>query len=180
MDENEFKNIVYNELKRNLPKYMVEKNESLLYKLFIDAQGKLSPSNFDNPKRGQLAFQTDILIKRKSDKVPLVVIETKYRGFSTHNVLIYSTKALKHKEVYPYARYGFVIGGKSEISKKFFIHNSGFDFAFAIRTMQNDLMQNDLKELIDIVRKQIEASKHMLDVLKDRKVRKYVANIELA
>jgi len=45
-------------------------------------------------------------------------------------------------------------------------------------------MQNDLKELIDIVRKQIEASKHMLDVLldvlKDRKARKYVANIELA
>ena len=80
---------------------MVEKNENLLYKLFIDARGKLSPSNFDNPKRGQLAFQIDILIKKKSNNVPLVVIEIKYGGFYTHQVLIYSTKALKYKEVYP-------------------------------------------------------------------------------
>ncbi|MEM3697525.1 MAG: hypothetical protein QXQ94_08530 [Candidatus Bathyarchaeia archaeon] len=173
MNENEFRDMVYNELKKNLPNYIVKKDESLLYKLFIDARGKLSPSDLDSPKRGQLAFQTDILIK--NDKVPLVVIETKYGGFSTHDVLTYSTKAMKHKEVYPYIRYGFVIGGESKISKKFFTHNSGFDFAFAIGNMENDL-----KELIDIVKKQIQASELMLAVLTDRKVRKYVANIELA
>jgi len=47
--------------------------------------------------------------------LPFVVIETKYGSFSTHDVLIYSTKALKHKEIYPYIRYGFVVGGIDEI-----------------------------------------------------------------
>ncbi|MBC7081821.1 MAG: hypothetical protein H5T44_06250 [Thermoplasmatales archaeon] len=51
------------------------------------------------PKRGRLAFQNDILIK-KGD-LPLVVIEAKYNSLTTHDILVYSTKALKHKEVYP-------------------------------------------------------------------------------
>lgn len=63
MSESQFREKIHKELKRKLPKYMVNKGDSLLYKLLIDARGKLQPSNFANPKRGQLAFQTDILIK---------------------------------------------------------------------------------------------------------------------
>ena len=64
--------------------------------------------------------------------MPLIVIETKYGGFSTHDVLTYSTKAQKHKEVFPFIRYGLLVGGVNKITNKFFIHNIGFDFAVAL------------------------------------------------
>ena len=173
MDESQFRDKVHKELKMNLPNYVVNEGDNLLYKILIDAQGKLQPSDIDSPKRGQYAFQTDILIK--NDRVPLVVIETKFGGFSTHDILTYSTKAMKHKEVYPYIRYGLVVGGRDKIDRKFFIHNSGFDFAVAMGTTQDDL-----RELVEIVRKQIHAAELMLDILKkEKEVRKYVADIEL-
>ena len=172
MNENQFREKIHKELKRSLSNYIVSERESLLYQLLIDAQGKLQPSNFANPKRGQLAFQTDILIK--NDKVPLVVIETKYGGFSTHDVLTYSTKAMKHKEVYPYIRYGLVVGGRNRIDRRFFTHNSGFDFAVALGNTEDDL-----KELVEIIKKQLQNAELMLDVLKNKEVRKYVTNVEL-
>lgn len=172
MNEGQFRKKVLEELKRNLPQYTVNEGENLLYKLIIDPQGNLQPSNFANPKRGQLAFQTDLLIR--NNKVPLVVVETKFGGFSTHDVLTYSTKAMKHKEVYPYIRYGLVVGGRSKIDRKFFTHNAGFDFAVA---MENT--EDDLKELVEILKKQIQNAELMLSVLKNKEVRKYVTNIEL-
>lgn len=172
VNEGQFRKKVLEELKRNLPQYTVNEGENLLYKLIIDPQGNLQPSNFANPKRGQLAFQTDLLIR--NDKVPLVVIETKFGGFSTHDVLTYSTKAMKHKEVYPYLRYGLVVGGRSKINRKFFTHNAGFDFAVAMGNTEDDL-----KELVEILKKQIQNAELMLDVLKKKEVRKYVTNVEL-
>jgi len=71
-------------------------------------------------------------IEKEGGILPLVIIETKYGGFHTHDVITYSTKALKHKEVYFYVRYGLVVGGENIIHNKFFVHNVGFDFAIAI------------------------------------------------
>jgi len=70
----------------------------------IDENLNFVPVSPQAPKRGILAFQTDLLIAKNS--IPLAVIETKYGGFSTHDVLVYSVKAQKHKETYPYLRYG--------------------------------------------------------------------------
>jgi len=171
MSEKQFRKRLHGFLETELPDYVVTIGSNLLYKLIIDANGELQPSSFSKPKRGNLAFQTDILIS--NNDVPLVVIETKFGGFTTHDVLTYSLKAIKHKEVYPYLRYGLVVGGKSKINKRFFIHNSGFDFAIAIDE------GDDLSELLTIIRKQIEAAELMSDVLRDREVRKYVTSIEV-
>ena len=40
--------------------------------------------------------------------IPLVVMKIKFGRFKTHDVLTYSAKALKHKEIYPCLRYGLV------------------------------------------------------------------------
>jgi len=86
MSEDQFRDRIHELLKRNLANYTVKRGENLLYKILIDANGQPQPSDLASPKRGQLAFQTDILIKNKN-KVPLVVIELKSGGFSTHDVL---------------------------------------------------------------------------------------------
>ena len=122
MNEDEWTDLLHEKLKGMLENFKVFKKESLLYKLMIDSQGRLQPSNYKIPTRGNLAFQTDIMIK--DEKIPLVVLELKVDGFSTHDILTYSNKALKHKEVHPYLRYGLIICGSDVIDRKFFIINS--------------------------------------------------------
>jgi len=162
-------------LKKNLPQYNIKTKENLLYKMIIDSEGKLQPKSYKNPKRGQYAFQIDVLIRNK-DNMPLVAIETKSGGFSTHDVLTYSTKAVKHKEIYPYLRYGFIVGEKSKIDRKFFIHNLGFDFVIAVKNLEHDL-----DKLVEIVMKQIEAAEQISKILekKENQPSLYATNVEL-
>ena len=97
--------------------------------------------------------------------LPLVVIETKYGGFSTHDVLTYSTKAQKHKEIYPHLRYGLVVGGEKKIHNRFFTHNIGFDFAYALNSVDNG---DSIEELAKIIKQQIENAYLLLDILKNK------------
>ncbi|MGD0029492.1 MAG: hypothetical protein ABSC91_11195 [Candidatus Bathyarchaeia archaeon] len=175
MNEKQFRDELHELLKKRILGYNVVKGENLLYKLMIDSHGKLQPESkaLTDPKRGQLAFQTDILVK--NDKVPLVVVELKVGGFSTHDVLTYSTKAIKHKEVYPYLRYGLVIGEKRKIDKRFFTHNMGFDFAVAIGNTKDNG-----EELVEIIKEQLRASECMLEILGDREIRKFVSSVEIS
>jgi len=171
MREGQFQDRLCEILRKGLPDtYNVETRKSILYKVIVDSCGKYDPVEATDPKRGHLAFQTDILIS--NDKVPLVVIETKIGGFSTHDVLTYSAKALKHKEVYPYLRYGFIVLGKNKIDRKFFVHNSGFDFAVAIKS------DCALENLIEIVREQIESAEVMLEVLSGKGIKRYITIIK--
>jgi hypothetical protein len=92
----------------------IENGRNLLYKVILDGNLEYRPKNPNNPKRGSLAFQTDLLISYRKNKrnIPIVAIETKFDSLSTHDILTYSAKAQKHKEIYPYLRYGLVIGKK--------------------------------------------------------------------
>ena len=132
MNETEFKEKLQEKLQEKLEKagVKVERNKNLIYKVIVNEELVFEPNTPKDPKRGSYAFQTDLLITKQTNDLPLVVIETKYGGFSTHDILTYSTKAQKHKEVFPFIRYGLLVGGTEKITNKFFIHNVGFDFAF--------------------------------------------------
>jgi len=166
MNESEFKNKLKEKIQEKLgnDKYEVKRDENLIYKVVINENLQFDPNNPQNPRRGSYAFQTDLLIIRKDNQLPLVVLETKYGGFSTHDVLTYSTKAQKHKEIYPYLRYGLVVGGINVIQNRFFTHNIGFDFAFALKEIDDNL----LNELVEIIREQIENAESILDILKNK------------
>ncbi|MHB2155766.1 hypothetical protein ACX8XN_15400 [Calditrichota bacterium GD2] len=165
MTESKFKNIVKNILKEALEidKYDVQSDKNLIYKVIVNESFKFDPNVPDNPRRGNYAFQTDLLITKNNNRLPLVVIETKYGGFSTHDVLTYSSKAQKHKEVFPYIRYGLLVGGTPKITNKFFIHNIGFDFALALEDTENNSATN---ELVEIIKDQINNAESILEVLR--------------
>lgn len=175
MNESEFCKELKETLIRGLSKdYIVGTKRNLIYKIIIDEEGQFRPSNPKSPRRGNLAFQTDLSVEK--DNLPLVVSEVKYGAFSTHDVLVYSAKALKHKEVYPYLRYGLIVGGVRTITNKFFTHNAGFDFALAL---ENTSPKN-MKELIMVVKGQISNAKSLLDVLRDRnRVRLFNDSLEI-
>lgn len=172
MKEDEWIDLLHKNLKDKLVNFRIFKKESLLYKLMIDSHGRLQPEYYQIPTRGNLAFQTDIMIK--DDKIPLVVLELKVGGFTTHDILTYSNKALKHKEIYPYLRYGLVICESDIIDRKFFIHNVGFNFALALKE------QSNIDELIEVIKKQVEYSRKIsLTLKKFVRFRKYESSIDL-
>lgn len=173
MNEQQFSDEIYQRLKEEIKPYQVSQGESLLYKLIVDTDGKLKPRDISNPTRGQYAFQTDILVKDK--KTPLVVLELKYGGLSTHDVLTYSAKAIKHKEIYPYLRYGLIVGGQETVDKRFFTHNVGFDFAIMIE----DIAKAD-EELVKIIRNQARISEQLKEILKGKQVKRYEEDIKFS
>jgi len=172
MGEKEFAQKIKNALEKKFKDYTILTDANLLYKVIVDENMNFSPANPEEPKRGNLAFQIDLLIKKGN--LPLVAIETKYDNFSTHDVLIYSTKALKHKGIYPYLRYGFVVRNASVITNKFFTHNQGFDFALVVNE------DSDLKSLISVIEKQLENAEDFLEILKEKnKVKLFSLNMEI-
>jgi len=170
MTESEFREIIKKEIVNNLDsnKYKVKTNENLLYKVTVNECFQYEPSDPRNPRRGNYAFQTDLLITQATNDLPLVVIETKYGGFTTHDILTYSTKAQKHKEVFPFIRYGLLVGGAEKITNKFFIHNVGFDFAFA----QSEAETNNIAKLIEIIKEQIINAEAILDIFINKNLTK--------
>jgi len=167
-------------LQNNLRSHKVDYHSNLLYRIVVDGHGKSdpSPNKYLTPARGHNAFQADIVIRNQKNHVPLVAIELKLRAFSTHDVLTYSSKAIRHKEIYPYLRYGFVVLGGMPITNKFFVHNVGFDFAFAIQDSQRGRA-----ELLTCLRKQIRYAKRLISIThgEDRNaVRKYETSIHVS
>ena len=177
MSETEFKLELKEKLEKKLGNdYSIKKNENLIYKVIVDKNLQYQPNDPKNPKRGKYAFQTDLLIVKKEYNLPLVVIETKYEGFSTHDVLTYSTKALKHKEIYPYIRYGFIVGKRDKVDNKFFTHNVGFDFAVSL----DKIDEVNVERLYIIIKKQLESAEQFLDIILGKKrVKEFNSIIEI-
>lgn len=113
-------------------KLIVRKGSSLLYELLLDQNLLPSVTNTTSPKRGYSAFQTDICIyeQRNNIEYPRVVIEFKTR-ITTHDIITYSAKAGKHKQIYPGLRYGTLASEISSIPDRFFVHNENIDFFIA-------------------------------------------------
>ena len=120
--------------------YLVHVGKSILYKIEVNASGQVEP-------------------------VPLVVIELKSGGFSTHDVITYSSKAARHKDIYPYLRYGFIVVGLSVLSRKFVTHSQGFDFAMALP----DVVSQEA-DLVAVVQRQIASAECLIGIMRSSRV----------
>jgi hypothetical protein len=161
-------------LASRFPGYVVESGKSILYKIEVDAFGKVTHQSSEDPMRGQFAFQTDLLITKAS--LPLVAIELKVGSFTTHDVITYSWKAVRHKEVYPYLRYGFVVFGLDALGRRFVTHNEGFDFALALA--DTAAIETDL---VPLVGRQITSAERMSALIGSSRVklRRYEETVEI-
>lgn len=111
------------------------------------------------PKRGQSAFETDIAIFEplgNGRRKPRVVIECKLR-LTTHDVLTYSSKARRHKLIYPYLRYGMMIANERTIPRRFFTHNDAIDFCVCAASISKRNFSTVLKDLLKAEIKSSEA-----------------------
>lgn len=127
-------------------------------------------------KQSSVGYQTDVLIYEElADGTwkPRVVIEAKLRSVTTHDAITYSQKAAAHKNVHPYLRYGILIGDRKHdpLPGRLFRHGQHFDFMFSWKGVRSD--QKEIKNLIDILKDEIEASRTLDEImfnsrLKDR------------
>jgi hypothetical protein len=166
---------VYECLKGKFPDYEVHKGQSLIYQVVVDEALRFQPADPRTPTRGGNAFQTDILVTRALDpKTPLVVVEVK-ASLTTHDVITYSAKASRHKNVYPYLRYGIAFTGEEPavIPGRFFTHNSSFDFAISLEKPEANRLP-DCEKLVAIVKDQLAVAEHMIKLMNGAiKVRSY-------
>jgi hypothetical protein len=132
--ESEFVEIALAAAKKALrPPLSTRRGAALLYQVTVDNQLRLSVDP-KHPSRGESAFRTDLCVfERTSSEVelPRVVLEFKTR-ITTHDVITYSAKSRKHKQVYPWLRCGIVASGETAAPRRFFIHNEGLDFFLAL------------------------------------------------
>jgi hypothetical protein len=143
-----FENVAKEILNENI---IVKQKAPLFYEMFLNINLEAGNADFRNPKRGNSAFETDICIFEKNGSIetPRIVIEFKKR-LTTHDVLTYSSKAGKHKNIYPYLRYGLIASELDHIPGRFFTHNEHIDFMIAAKNYKNkDKLSNLIKVLIE-------------------------------
>ncbi|MDW7728011.1 MAG: hypothetical protein SCH70_13055 [Candidatus Methanoperedens sp.] len=159
MEESSFVSIFENISKNISDKTLIVKRKAnLFYEIYLDTNLKVRNDEFSNPKRGNSAFQTDICIFERKDSVeiPRIAIEFKTR-LTTHDVLTYSAKAGKHKNIYHYLRYGLIASDLNYIPGRFFTHNDHIDFIIAANNYKD---REKLSNLIDIlIKRELEISK---------------------
>lgn len=154
------------------PQYRVEQSAALLYQITLDNQLEIH-IDVRRPVRGSSAFETDLCVFERKEiskgkglepetiQIPRVVLEFK-TGISTHDILTYSAKAKKHKQVYPYLRYGLVASKHSEVPGRFFTHNDALDFCAAV----SDLHEPDLSTFFEgLLSSEIACSKRLEEVV---------------
>jgi len=143
MSEDQFVAFAYDLFGQLLqPPLRVERGANLLYQITVDNRLRVT-GDPRRPMRGQSAFQTDLCVfddVTPDTSLPRVVFEFK-KSITTHDVLTYSAKARKHKQIYPYLRYGLVASADATIPRRFFTHNEALDSFLALGGItQGDLV----------------------------------------
>ncbi len=122
----------------------------------------------DEPNTVRTSFETDLaIVQREKDGGwrPRVIIEAKITRVSTHDAITYSTKAAAHRSVYPYLRYGVMLGNRSQLPLpgRLYRHGSQFDFMFSFRSFQpNDV---EMRSFLKLLRSEVQASRTMEKLL---------------
>jgi hypothetical protein len=147
MNEKEFITEFMTELDLHLEPCLVDHHKPLLYDLTVEDDGiiRMGVTDSGEPIRGHgKGFEQDVLIYERRDVggppvkpcvvtvVPRVVAEVKFNSVTTHDAIVYSEKARSIRTVYPYLRYGLILGGFQTIPGRVLRLGQGFDFIFAI------------------------------------------------
>lgn len=155
-------------------RYHVETKRSLLYAVSFDDSGNLhlGQDHAREPIRGGgTGFEQDLLLFERSETgttsiIPRVSVELKFGHITTHDAIVYSEKARRIRTIYPYVRYGLILGGLSVIPPRTLRLGTEFDFVVAL---PERFTERVMTPLVRLLRKELRLSKSMTDILRGRK-----------
>jgi hypothetical protein len=145
---------------------LVGYKRNLFYSLTFDVQGNLqAPVKGDGEPAhgGGTGLEQDILVFEKvpggqTSIVPRVVAEVKLGGITTHDAIAYPEKVRRIRAIYPYVRYGLIIGGVKWISGRALRLGREFDF---IVTTGNPVSDGEFEDLVQLLRQEAHDSKKL-------------------
>lgn len=133
----------------------------LLYRSEVKKYSNEWKNSILNEKNSR--FSIDLLIYEKNDDgyyIPRVAIESKFGGINTHSVITYSHKAVQHKYVTPFLRYGIMLGKMSNLPLRLLKHGEHFDFMFCFK--DNSLSDNkEWNNFITLILQEVEISRKL-------------------
>ncbi len=139
--------------------------------------GKKLPYAFEMNHLGEIRpedktkdFETDMLIVETLEPgkwKPRVVIEAKFRSISTHSAMVYSHKADLHKKVFPFLRYGIMLGKRDSfpLPGRLYRHGPLFDFMFSFRGEKPS--SKEQASFLQLLRAEIRASRDLQSIFYD-------------
>ena len=121
----------------------------------------------------ETSFETDMVIYEKyNDRiVPRVIIESKVGTVSTHDAITYSHKAMYHKNVIPFVRYGIMLGARETypLPGRLFRHGTNFDFLFSFVDYLPS--EKEVSTFVEMVKKEITYSRQFEEILTNSRSR---------
>lgn len=167
MNEDQFTDELVNRLDLHITGCKMETRKSLLYDLSIDERGiaklAVDKDRGEPIKGGGKGFEQDILIYETvqggdTSVVPRVVAEVKFQKVNTHDPIVYSEKARRIRNVYPYIRYGLLLGSIPKIPGRVLRLGQGFDF---ILSVAYPFTESDLELTRRVFTEEVEASREL-------------------
>ena len=133
---------------------------------FMEYDIDLQPSKAN---QSTTAFETDLLVCERTGDIikPRVVIEAKFGGVTTHDAIIYSYKAQRHKAVTPYLRYGIMLGNMKEEALPWRLFRHGAYFDFMIRFSDAVLTMNEKDTFVDLIKSEMAYSRQWENMILD-------------
>ena len=158
-------------------------NQGLGENIYIDVLKKipyaLEISSFneeweaDTESLDETVFETDMVVYEKVDEkiIPRVIVESKVGSVTTHDAITYSHKAMYHKNVIPFVRYGIMLGARETypLPGRLFRHGTNFDFLFSF--MDYVPSEKELTTFVDMLKREIIYSRQIEEILSNSRSR---------
>ena len=121
----------------------------------------------------ETSFETDLVVYEKVDGkiIPRVIIEAKVGTVTTHDAITYSHKAMYHKNVIPFVRYGIMLGDRETypLPGRLFRHGTNFDFLFSFTDYEPS--EKEISTFIDMLKREITYSRQIEEILSNSRSR---------
>ena len=121
----------------------------------------------------ETSFETDLVVYEKVDGkiIPRVIIEAKVGTVTTHDAITYSHKAMYHKNVIPFVRYGIMLGAREiyPLPGRLFRHGTNFDFLFSF--IDYEPSEKEISTFIDMLKREITYSRQIEEILSNSRSR---------
>lgn len=182
MTETEFADRVAGWLWPFVQGYEVATKKSVLYAVSFDEHGHLQlglDAQGEPVRGGGTGFEQDILVferlqpdqmnavpQPQTTIVPRVIAEVKLGRVTTHDTLTYAEKARRIRVIYPFVRYGLILGEMSSIPPRALRLGQEFDFIMVIGASAT---LAEIENLGRVFTEELQASRDLGIILSGRK-----------
>jgi hypothetical protein len=127
----------------------------------------------EKPEAEAISFATDFIIIEATDGgwKPRVVVEAKVGSITTHDAITYSHKAANHKSVFPYLRYGIMLGSRGHYPLPGWLYRHGTQFDFMISFKEAVPSPKEMSRFREVLLEEVETSRALENMIYESRKR---------